>query len=282
MAPDHRGEYTAATTDLCERVLVTLLGDIGPWSERVVLVGGLAPRYIVGSSLPAASPHVGTTDVDLVIELAAGDSPETYDTLHKNLKHSGFAQGSSSYRWRRSIEGATAEVDFLCETDKVEPGRIHSPKDGTGARFGAFNAPGASLVAQDFIEASVTAERLDDGGISTVTLKVAGLLSFIVLKTLAFQQRHHNKDAYDIIYTLRNFQGGPRAAGRVAAKSPIRRAARVMEALKQLRERFETPEHDGPSAYASFLADPNDDAGKARLRNEAVVVVQQFIAALGD
>ena len=61
-----------------------------------------------------------------------------------------------------------------------------------------------------------------------VTLRVAGLLSFIVLKTL------------------------------------------------------ETPEHDGPSAYASFLADSDDDAGKARLRNEAVVVVQQFIAALGD
>jgi hypothetical protein len=51
----------------CEGALVTLLGDIGPWSERIYLAGGLAPRYLI-RQLPEAVPaHVGTTDVDLVI-----------------------------------------------------------------------------------------------------------------------------------------------------------------------------------------------------------------------
>ncbi len=177
MAPNHRGEYDVVTTDLCERVLVTLLGDIGTWSERVVLVGGLAPRYIIGSSPSVAVPHVGATDVDLVVELAVGESNESYGTLHKNLKHWGFAQSRSSYKWRRRVEGATIEVDFLCESDQVEPGRIHMPKDGTGAKFGAFNTPGASLVAQDFIETSVTADRLDGGGISICCERDSRLLS---------------------------------------------------------------------------------------------------------
>lgn len=56
-----------------------------------MLVGGLAPRYIVGSDPLPASPHVGTTDVDLVITLANGDSSETYASLYRNLTRSDFA-----------------------------------------------------------------------------------------------------------------------------------------------------------------------------------------------
>ena len=54
MSKRHDTDYDQVTTARCERALVTLLGDIGPWSERVYLVGGLAPRYIVGS-LPRGS-----------------------------------------------------------------------------------------------------------------------------------------------------------------------------------------------------------------------------------
>jgi hypothetical protein len=39
----------------------------------------------------------------------------------------------------------------------------------------------------------------------------------------AFQDRHENKDAYDLIFTLLNGEGGPRAVGRAAAASPARR-----------------------------------------------------------
>jgi len=41
----HHTDYDEFTTTRCERALVTLLGDIGPWSQRVYLAGGLAPRY---------------------------------------------------------------------------------------------------------------------------------------------------------------------------------------------------------------------------------------------
>ena len=44
---DHRTDYDLYATDRCERVLLTLLGDVGPWSERIYLAGGLAPRYLV-------------------------------------------------------------------------------------------------------------------------------------------------------------------------------------------------------------------------------------------
>ncbi len=47
----HHTDYDEFTTTRCERALVTLLGDIGPWSQRVYLAGGLAPRYDLVSAL---------------------------------------------------------------------------------------------------------------------------------------------------------------------------------------------------------------------------------------
>ncbi len=56
---------------------------------------------------------------------------------------------------------------------------------------------GAQLVTADYSEHEVEAERLDDGGLSTVSVRVCGLLTYAVLKIQAFQDRHDNKDAYD-------------------------------------------------------------------------------------
>ena len=83
MSKRHHTDYDEVTTTRCERALVTLLGDIGPWNQRVYLVGGLAPRYIVGSLPAGARPHVGTTDVDLVIRLAVEDDS------HEGVPHPG-------------------------------------------------------------------------------------------------------------------------------------------------------------------------------------------------
>ena len=97
MSKRHHSDYDEITTARCERALVTLLGNIGPWRQRVYLAGGLAPRYIVGKLTDGARPHVGTTDVDLVIALALSDeSPEAYRTLESNLRKAKFAESNSS------------------------------------------------------------------------------------------------------------------------------------------------------------------------------------------
>lgn len=278
MSREHYSDYDAATTSRCERALVTLLGDLGPWRERVYLVGGLAPRYLTGQLPEGARAHVGTTDVDLVIGLALGDeAPETYRTLQNNLEKAHFEQREPSFRWARVVDGMTVLVEFLCETDQVEPGRIYRPKgEHTGSRLGAFNVRGAQLVRYDFIEHDIQAERLDGGGQSRVTVRVANVLPYSVLKVLAFQDRHENKDAYDLVFTLLNHAGGPRVAGQAASASPVAGQAQVSSALVLLGERFQDIGQDGPNAYASFLASPGDEEDKARLRQEAVATVRAF------
>ncbi len=271
--------YTDETTRRCERALITLIGNIGPWSKRIYLAGGLAPLYIVGPLSDAASPHIGTTDVDMVIGLMIDDAVETYSTLQANLKKTGFKQTQLSYQWEREVDGVNVLVEFMCETDQVEPGSIHRPKQGTGSKVGAFNVPGAQLAVRDFTVHQVAGKRLDEGGLSTVELQVVGVLTFTVLKILAFQDRQENKDAYDLVYTLLNYPGGPAGAGRVAADTEIASLPQVVNALDLLQRRFETTDHDGPVAHATFLGDPQDTDADDRLRNEAVFTIRQFLEA---
>lgn len=233
--------------------------------------------------LPEGSrAHVGTTDVDLIIGLALGDdTPATYRTLQNNLEKSGFRQREPSFRWARDVDGVTVLVEFLCETDQVEPGRIFSPKgESTGARLGAFDVRGAQLVRRDFVERDLEGERLDAGGRSRVTVRIANVLPYTVLKILAFQDRHENKDAYDLVFTLLHFEGGPREAGRVAAVSPVVGHSQVAEALSLLADRFRDVHQDGPHAYASFLADRDDEDARARLRQEAVATIRAFLQGM--
>ena len=65
--PTTQDGYSAAVTESCERVLVTLLHGLGPWKRSVYLVGGLVPRYLIPDRPPAAPAHAGTGDVDIVV-----------------------------------------------------------------------------------------------------------------------------------------------------------------------------------------------------------------------
>ena len=105
MSKRHHSDYDEEMTTRCERALVTLLGDIGPWNQRVYFAGGLAPRHIVSCLPEGERPHVSTTDVDLVIGLAVeDDSPEAHRILGNNLTTADFS-AAQSFQWKRTVEG---------------------------------------------------------------------------------------------------------------------------------------------------------------------------------
>jgi hypothetical protein len=195
-----------------------------------------------------------------------------------NLEKAHFHQDEPSFRWSRDVDGVKVHVEFLCETDAVAPGRIFKPKsESTGSKVGAFNVRGAQLVRCDFIECEIEGERLDGGGRSRVAARVANLLPYVVLKILAFQDRHENKDAYDLVFTLLHYGDGPREAGVAASASSVAEHPQVREALVLMEERFRDTAQDGPCSYATFLAQPGDDEEFARLRLQAAVTVEHFL-----
>ena len=272
------GDYDALGTELCERALVTVIGGAGFWGRSLYLVGGLVPRYLVGTA-PPASVHVGSRDVDLAVAFAIDGFDATgYETLERNLRDGGFKQapneGDPEFRWRRTVDGRDLVLEFLCDTDAVPEGRNFRPKSGAGSRFQAFNVAGVRLLPADHRLVEVEAERLDEGGLSRVQVRVAGLGPFVILKIRAFVDRHHDKDAYDLVYTLLNYADGPSGAGTAIGASPVIGDALVVDALQRVRERFADPAHDGPVAYARFLGSGLGADAIARLRNEAVEAVR--------
>ena len=232
-----------------------------------------------GFLVPEASAHVGFTDIDVVVSISVdGGPPDTYYTLATNLMRAGFTQSEPSFRWTRNAGNVDVVLELLGESpDGGQPGRVLQPRDErTGSGLSLLHIPGASLVSRDYVERAIEEERLDDGGRSRINVRVANILSLTVLKIRAFQERHQNKDAYDIVFSLLNFADGPGEAGRVAARSEIANDDLVLEALSLLRQWFKEVQDDGPAAYANFMAAGNRDED-ARRRLEAVVAVEQFL-----
>ncbi|MES2209270.1 MAG: hypothetical protein V4515_03695 [Chloroflexota bacterium] len=278
------GDYDPTITDLCERMLVTVIGNAGFWGRRLYLVGGLVPRYLYGRASDEAPAHVGSRDVDLAVILMVDDpTSKSYETLARNLLDAGFRQAplvdDPDFRWRKEADGVSLILEFICDTDKVEPGVSFKPRSGSGSRFQAFNVHGAHLVSLDYKLVEIAAERLDGGGVATARVRVAGLLPFVILKISAFFDRHHDKDAYDIIWILANHPDGPEGSGREMAVSQVVADPLAAEALALLRDRFSEARNDAPTAYAAFLEVTGDPEARARLRNEAVETVRIALRA---
>ncbi len=278
------GDYDPILTDLCERMLVTVIGNAGFWGQRLYLVGGLVPRYLCDPIPDEAPAHVGSRDVDLAVVLMVDDpSSKSYETLAKNLLDAGFVQApldeDPDFRWRKDAGGHSLILEFICDTDEVPAGRNFKPRSGSGSRFQAFNVRGAHLVSLDHELVKIKAERLDDGGVAVAEVQVAGLLPFIVLKVFAFVDRHHSKDAYDMVWTLANHPSGAEGAGRAMAASPVVGDPLCIEALTVLRDRFAEAGNDAPVAYSTFLGVAGGRELSARLRVEAVETVRVALEA---
>ena len=80
--------YTSQFTQLVESALLEIWGRLGEYRDYLVLVGGLAPRYITapsGQYYPSQATHCGTMDIDLGISLAVTED-EKYKHIHRIMK----------------------------------------------------------------------------------------------------------------------------------------------------------------------------------------------------
>ena len=110
-----------------------------------------------------------------------------------------------------------------CGTPDRSLRRVHARRPQLTLPPAATAAHVPSLARDDFTEREIEAERLDGGGRSRVAVRIANVLSHTVLKIFSLQERHENKDAYDMVFALLKHEGGPRAAGGAAVASPGRR-----------------------------------------------------------
>lgn len=281
--------YDADHTLACERALVTLLRGFGTLKHTLRLVGGLVPRYLTPEKPPDVPAHVGTTDVDIVLNLQVLADDEAYKSLAKQLKECGFARyvnnegKASNWRWQRQVsEHEYVLIEFLRDADEELPGGKVAAVDGEG--ISALAIKHAGIVHGWFAEKEITAELLGGGGKATENVRFADVTAFLVLKALAFDERAENKDAADLVHVMR-YAG---TLEWIAQQVIDRRGAgqhvdAIDSALIALRRRFcdgdgvEGYERDGPVACARFLHGTAADLGEQRAleqRNVAGMVTE--------
>lgn len=277
-------DYTPEALAACEKALRTVVSRIGTWGPRLVLFGGLAPRYIVDSPPPEVGEHSGTTDLDVVVGLEFGvDGEGIYTKLQQELTKTGFgATRDGSWAWERRVDGVRVVLEFFCPVAPGgEPGTLKkNPGGALGSRISAIQLRGAEIVGADYLAVDLSGEVLDHGGEREVTIRVANILPFIVLKAFALE-RDKEKDAYDIVWTLDAYgEKGPASAAEAAAESPVADLDTTAAALVLLEAAFTAPESQGPSNYARFfLGGRSDDETRMRYRRHAHGTVQAFLTA---
>lgn len=277
MAKDENiSTYSRLFTQNVETVLLDLWGRLGEYRKYLVLVGGLAPRYITapeGTTDFSFSSHCGTMDIDLGISLAVNDE-EKYKHIRKILKDCGFDYlkhedgARKSHSFEVCTDAGKVSIDFMT-TAYNEPFKRHVQK--IERTISAIKVPGIGLALQSPLMVKIHGKNRKDDFV-TETIPVCRPVAFIVLKALAFDSRHKEKDSYDLVYTLKNYQDGAVSVAKGIMPSDRSEPA-FLQAIETLKNRFASPSHDGPRAYARFLMDSTS-------ASDAYATIQDFLDAL--
>lgn len=106
---------------------------------------------------------------------------------------------------------------------------------------------------------------MPNGAKNEVTLKVAGIVPFLVMKGMAIWNRYDEKDAYDICYTIRNYPGG--LVELAGAIKPHLGNRLILEGLQKIRAKSLVIDGFGPVAYTDFLLVEDNEERQLLMRD---------------
>lgn len=251
------------------------------------LVGGLVPRYLTPEEPPEVPAHAGTSDVDIVLNLQVIAEGEGYASLSDQLAARGFERAPNkegrptSWRWRVKVDEKTyVVVEFLRDAGADTPGR---PVSIEGEQVSALSISFAGIVHDWYQERDISGQLLNGGGVVIEKIRFADVPAFVILKALALNSRHENKDAADLIHVLR-YAGEIEDIADLFVQREVSQAypGAVAAGLGALRLCFCDDEYAegyqkvGPVAYAQFhFAD--DEEALVREQRYAAGLVQMLV-----
>lgn len=268
-------EYPPRSLAGAEAALLTAWASLERFHDDLVLVGGLAVKYLTkqGAGL---LPGPVTMDVDFGVTLVA-EAGGQYGSMADDLAGQGFKLDEKG-RYVRQFETMPVFIDFLTEHPTATTGT--AMVDGVPA--GVF--PGVARALATRRRVAIEGKDLF-GAPQKVTVPVSGIGALLVLKLNAFAGRQHAKDAYDVLLGVSRFAEGPDAAitaFQAEASAGNRGYARAVETLR--RHFFETGQ-SGPLRCAAFALNgqPGIDDRQMRERQifEQSVTIGRALAGEG-
>jgi hypothetical protein len=266
--------YSEIVVRAARSVILELGHLLCEYRDDIVLVGGWVPEFIFSDKV---KPHCGSIDVDLALDHRKLKE-QGYKSIQELLLSRGYEQGKEPFRFLKRVvledQKITVEVDLLAgEYEGSEKDRLHQRMQGVLAR----KTRGCDLAFDMFVEVTIEGE-LPGGGQDSVTIRIASIVPFLIMKGMALDGRLKEKDSWDIYYSILNYPGGLDAL--VAAFKQHLQNGLVKEGLHKIAENFSSEKDVGPTFIADFeeITDPEE---REILQRDAFEKVNYFLKELG-
>jgi len=228
---DARPEHFEAT----RRALSEVSGILEDFPQAVI-VGGNVPYLLVPQD---RDPHEGTVDIDVVLD-RNGLGSESDWTLHEHLMRADFQQDKKRpFRFEKYIDGLPVLLELLAGGEPAQDSLDYIASEDIYVSI----LEGMEVALKKPVEIT-----LADGCV----VRAASIPAFFAMKATALEKRDPSKiakDAYDIVYCLRNYPGGLEAI--VQTYRPFEDQPFVEPSLRLLAALFAKDSSLGPVAYAS-------------------------------
>lgn len=258
-----RRDYTADAVQAAKSVLIELMHLLGEYRDDIVVIGGWVPELLLPQE---PYPHVGSMDIDLALNhLKIQDG---YKMIEELLISRGYYQeeGKQPFIFFRDVpvKGQTikVQVDLLSgEYEGTGKGRRHQVVQGMKAR----KVRGCDIAFDMAEEISIDGE-IPGGGQDRVTVRVASIVPFIIMKGMALDDRLKEKDAWDIYFCIRSYPGGVDTLAEEFR--PHLSHGLIQEGLTKIGKHFAGITSIGPKFVADFEM-PEDAEDRERIIRDA-------------
>lgn len=261
------GQKTAAYMVLGE--IVNLLDE---FSDHIRIIGGWVPTLLYPES-----DHIGSIDVDVLLNQLEIKKAESYETIHRLLMKNGYVKHPEKYFTfvkTVAVQGVSydVDVDFLSGKYGGDGGNVSKHIDG----IKALPATGGNF-AFEFPPTDVKIEyKRPDGALDRGHVNVISIVPYLVMKAMALG-RGKPKDAYDIYCTINNYHGGVKALA--TEFTPYIDKELVQKMKEKLQDKFASVDHAGPADIASFFGITDEDE-IARIKQDAYQKVKYLVDKL--
>ncbi len=260
-------EYTDRGTRAAFSVLIDLGQVLGAYRERFAVIGGMVPYLL----FPDAKPqHIGSVDIDLALNPEALGGNE-YVELVKAMESAGYQRGEDvetrAFQLARfvDLDDGGGPVKIIVDLLMPREATIKRNKPPILEEFAVLKGDGVA-VALTHNRRLTLSGTMPDGRSNTVPLLVADVPALLVMKGYALNGRSKPKDAYDIWFSILNYEGGPYVlaeACRPLLEDPI-----ALQGYKHIAQKFSAIDAFGPQTVRLFLEGSDNAAGLDRYQIE--------------
>lgn len=266
-----KSDYTSEEVEICLSVMVELLTVIGKLRDYMVLVGGWVPYFLLQDK---QQEHTGSIDIDLALDFNH-ISDTSYKTILELLDERDYKEGKQPFIFNRTVKSEkgieyTIQVDFM-SGEYGGTGKSHRTQRVQNVR--ARKARGCDLAFESNFPINIS-KKMPDGSRNEVTIKVADVIPFIVMKGMALDDRYKEKDAYDIYFILSHYPDGIK--GLAKKFETMKTNKLVLEGLNKIKSKFKAIDSPGPIWVVNFL-EIEDQEEKSRVQRDAYEQVNAFL-----